>query len=115
MEYNYERLSDNIKIAVSPDHTFGTDAVILSHFAKPKYKDKALDMGTGCGIIPLLWLRDERQTDVHCLDIQQNAFEQVNASIKYNNLDSRLTPHLCDLRKINEEFSFSKIYRVGRL
>ena len=105
MEYNYERLSDNIKIAVSGDHTFGTDAVLLSHFAKPKYKDKALDMGTGCGIIPLLWLRDEKQTGVHCLDIQQNAFEQVNASIKYNNLGDRLTPHLCDLRKINEEFS----------
>ena len=47
MEYNYERLSDNIKIAVSGDHTFGTDAVLLSHFAKPKYKDKARDMGTG--------------------------------------------------------------------
>lgn len=31
--YNYERLSDEIKLAVSSDHTFGTDAVILSHFA----------------------------------------------------------------------------------
>ena len=44
MEYNYERLSDDIRIAVSADHTFGTDAVLLSYFAKPKYKDKALDM-----------------------------------------------------------------------
>lgn len=32
--FNYERLSDDIKIAVSSDHTFGTDAVILSDFAK---------------------------------------------------------------------------------
>ena len=104
MEYNYERLSDNIKIAVSSDHTFGTDAVLLSHFATPKYKDKALDMGTGCGIIPMLWLRDDRQSDIHCLDIQQNAIEQVNASIKVNNLQDRLTPHLCDLREVNSEF-----------
>ena len=51
--FNYERLSDDIKIAVSSDHTFGTDAVILSDFAKIKPRDKALDMGTGCGIIPL--------------------------------------------------------------
>ena len=56
--FNYERLSDDIKIAVSSDHTFGTDAVILSDFAKIKPRDKALDMGTGCGIIPLLWLRN---------------------------------------------------------
>ena len=104
MEYNYERLSDNIKIAVSSDHTFGTDAVLLSHFATPKYKDKALDMGTGCGIIPMLWLRDDRQSDIHCLDIQQNAIEQVNASIKVNKLQDRLTPHLCDLREVSSEF-----------
>lgn len=105
MEYNYERLSDDISIAVSDEHTFGTDAVLLSYFAKPKYKDKALDMGTGCGIIPLLWLRDSRQTGIHCLDIQQNAFEQVKNSIEHNLLGDRLTPHLCDLRNIQEEFS----------
>lgn len=105
MEYNYERLSDDISIAVSNEHTFGTDAVLLSYFAKPKYKDRALDMGTGCGIIPLLWLRDSRQTGIHCLDIQENAFEQVKNTIEHNSLSDRLTPHLCDLRNIQEEFS----------
>lgn len=105
MEYNYERLSDDISIAVSNEHTFGTDAVLLSYFAKPKYRDRALDMGTGCGIIPLLWLRDSRQTGIHCLDIQENAFEQVKNTIEYNSLSERLTPHLCDLRNIQEEFS----------
>jgi tRNA1(Val) A37 N6-methylase TrmN6 len=105
MDYNYERLSDNVKIAVSKEHTFGTDAVILSYFAKPKYKDKCLDMGTGCGIIPLLWLRNEKYNSVHCLDIQKNAFEQVNCSIKLNNFEGKLIPHLCDLREINKEFS----------
>lgn len=104
MNYNFERLSDSVKIAVSGEHTFGTDAVILSYFAKPKRKDKCLDMGTGCGIIPLLWLRDDEQSTVHCLDIQENAFEQVKCSIKANNFESRLIPHLCDLRNIGEEF-----------
>ncbi|MBE6720049.1 MAG: methyltransferase [Ruminococcaceae bacterium] len=105
MSYTYERLSDDIKIAVTPDHTFGTDAVILAYFASPKRKDKSLDMGTGCGIIPFLWLRDKGQSAVHCLDIQQNAIEQVNASIEYNSLGGRLVPHLCDLREIQNEFS----------
>lgn len=105
MEYKYERLSDDIKIAVSPDHTFGTDAVLLSYFAKPKYKDKCLDMGTGCGIIPLLWLRDKKISGVHCLDIQQNAIDQVSASIDVNDLGDRLTAHLCDLRNPKGEFS----------
>ena len=102
--YNFERLSDDVKIAVSADHTFGTDAVILAYFASPKRKDKAIDMGSGCGIIPFLWLRDKEQSPVHCLDIQQNAIEQINYSIKENSFEERLFPHLCDLRKINDEF-----------
>ncbi len=105
MNYTFERLSDDIKVAVSPDHTFGTDAVILAYFAKAKRKDRCIDMGTGCGIIPLLWLRDSAQSTVHCLDIQQNAIEQVKASIEYNSLGGRLVPHLCDLREIEKEFA----------
>ena len=104
MNYTFERLSDDIKVAVTPDHTFGTDAVILAYFAKAKRKDRCIDMGTGCGIIPLLWLRDKGQSAVHCLDIQQNAIEQVNASIEQNLLGDRVVPHLCDLREIEKEF-----------
>ncbi len=105
MEYNYERLSNDIRIAVSENHTFGTDAVILAYFASPKHKDACLDMGTGCGIIPMLWLRDKEQSPVHCLDIQQNAYQQVKHSVSINSLESRLIPHLCDLREISKEFS----------
>lgn len=104
MMYSYERLSDDIKIAVSEDHTFGTDAVILAYFANPKRKDICLDMGTGCGIIPFLWLRDKEQSAVHCLDIQKNAYEQVKHSVSINSLENRITPHNCDLRKIADEF-----------
>lgn len=103
--YNFERLSDDIKIAVSVEHTFGTDAVLLADFAKVKRRDAALDMGTGCGIIPLLWLRDEGINNVSCLDIQENAIEQVSFSIKENSLEGRLTPYLCDLREIDKTFS----------
>lgn len=105
MDYNYERLSDNVKLAVSNEHTFGTDAVILAYFARPKHKDRCLDMGTGCGIIPMLWLRDSQQSTVHCLDIQENAYEQVKNSIRINSFDDRLIPHLCDLRSIGDQFS----------
>ena len=102
--YNYERLSDDIKIAVSSDHTFGTDAVLLSDFAIIKARDKALDMGTGCGIIPFLWLRNEKINNVSCLDIQKNAYEQVCHSIELNGVQSRIKAYNCDLRKINEVF-----------
>jgi len=61
-------------------------------------------MGSGCGIIPFLWLRDKDQSPVHCLDIQKNAIEQIEFSIKENSYEERLFSHLCDLRNIGEEF-----------
>ncbi|MDE6412462.1 MAG: methyltransferase, partial [Eubacterium sp.] len=103
--YTFERLSDEVHIATSKEHTFGTDALLLSYFAKPKAKDIAIDMGTGCGIIPLLWLRKEYPKTIHCLDIQQNAYEQVKCSIAYNGFEERLIPHLCDLREIKAHFT----------
>ena len=102
---DYERLSDNIHIEVTPEHTFGTDALLLADFAKPKMRDIAVDMGTGCGIIPFLWLREKPPKELHCLDIQQNAFEQVQRSIAHNGLQGALIPHLCDLRGIEKEFT----------
>lgn len=104
MAKSIERLSDDIFIEVSDEHTFGTDALLLAYFAGPKNKDKALDMGTGCGVIPFLWLRNPEQSPVHCLDIQQSAIELVAGSIARNNLGGRLVAHLCDLREIRGEF-----------
>lgn len=84
----YERLSDDVYIEVTPQHTFGTDALLLADFAAPKDKDTAMDMGTGCGIIPFLWLRNPKPERVQCLDIQQNAVDQVNRSIEHNSLQT---------------------------
>ena len=53
MEYKYEKLTDKIYVCASSDHRFGTDAFLLADFSQYRAKDKACDLGTGCGIIPL--------------------------------------------------------------
>lgn len=103
--YSYERLSDDIKIAVSSDHTFGTNAVLLAHFSNIKIKDRALDMGTGCGIIPFLWLRDKRINNVSCIDIQHGACKQVEHTAGINDLSGRINVYECDLRQIDTHFN----------
>ena len=55
-EYTKESLSGERIIYVSRDSRFGTDAVLLADFASPKRIDTAVDLCTGGGIIPLLWL-----------------------------------------------------------
>lgn len=100
--FDYERLEPLgkcMKIVVSDDHTFGTDAVLLASFAGIKRKDRALDMGTGCGIIPLIWLKGETNS-VTAVEIQKKAVLQLEKSIKLNSLEERLTVINADLREL---------------
>ena len=68
-----EPLGNGFYVNVTPHHTFGTDAVLLRNFANPKVKDKLVDLGTGCGIIPLLALRDVQLKGVIGVDISEEA------------------------------------------
>ena len=51
----WEPLWGGAKVLVSREHGFGTDAVLLAHFSRPKPGEVWADLGTGCGVIPLLW------------------------------------------------------------
>ena len=39
------------RVAVSAEHRFGTDAILLSHFAAPRTGETVYELGTGCGAI----------------------------------------------------------------
>lgn len=95
-----ERLGNGICVTVTKTHTFGTDAILLASFASVKPNDLPIDLGTGCGVIPLLWCRQPRPEVIHCLDLQSAAVEQVQASIAHNQLTGRLFCHQWDLREL---------------
>ena len=78
------------EIYVSKNHTFGTDAVLLSHFADPKKNDKAVDLGTGCGIIPALWLRDGAVKNAVGLEISGEAVALAEKTIEKNGWQSQM-------------------------
>ncbi len=94
-----EPLGNGMEIVVSDSHTFGTDAVLLANFAAIKRKDKACDMGTGCGIIPLIWCKGETR-EITAVDIQPKAISQLNKSLEQNSIVGRINPVNCDLRNI---------------
>lgn len=81
-----EDLGENVYLLVSKEHTFGTDALLLNSFAAVKSADKAIDLGTGCGIIPFLWLRDKKAQKYRAAaEIQERASAQFKKSQKLNN------------------------------
>ena len=68
-----EPLGKGIFINVSKNHTFGTDAVLLSDFASSKKVKKHCDLGSGCGIISMLLLRDEVAAESFGVEISEEA------------------------------------------
>ena len=83
-----EPLGKEYFVYVTPHHTFGTDAVVLRHFAKPRSKDKLVDLGTGCGIIPLLMLRDGMLSSAVGVDISSEATSLAEKSADEQNLSA---------------------------
>ncbi len=94
-----EDLGEDIGVVVSKQHTFGTDAMLLADFANPKRNDVACDFGSGCGIIPFLWLRDGKCAEITAVEIQENACDQMKRSLTLNETD-KITVLNRDLKDI---------------
>ena len=100
-DFRYEKLSESLKICVSADHGFGTDAFLLTHFCGYKRNDTACDMGTGCGIIPMIMQRKDPPKITYALDIQEKAITQLKMTLGENNIDT-IVPVQADLKDLWE-------------
>ncbi|MCI9408311.1 MAG: methyltransferase [Oscillospiraceae bacterium] len=98
-EYSFEKLRNEVEICVSDEHKFGTDAFLLADFAAPRHKDMVCDLGTGCGIIPLLMQISFAPKIIYCVDIQKQAIEQLNISVERNKLEN-IVPVCADLKTL---------------
>ena len=104
--YSYETIGPGICLAVSRAHTFGTDAVLLAHFAHARKNDKMIDLGTGCGIIPFYVAAAGPYPErIDCADIQPDAVEQVRHSIEKNGLQNRIFAQKADIRNISAAYA----------
>lgn len=108
-----EVLGGGVEVWVSPRHTFGTDAFLLSHFASPKPYETACDLGCGCGIIPLLWFREGGgpKTAV-AVDIQPEAISLARQSVEASGLSERLSVVEGDIRDLPPELPRGSFHLV---
>ncbi len=63
----------DICAAVNDTHRFGTDAILLSHFAAPAPGERVCELGTGCGAIALRMAAFGKAAAVHGVDVQPEA------------------------------------------
>ncbi len=100
-EYKYEKLTDKIYVCASTEHRFGTDAFLLADFSQYRRKDKVCDLGTGCGIIPLIMQKKMPPQIIYAVDIQEGAIEQLKAGIEKSEI-SGIVPVCADLKELWE-------------
>lgn len=104
--FSMEKLGDNLSICVTPDHKFGTDAFLLASFTNAKRRDKIVDLGTGCGIIPLVLYKKFSPEIIYGIDIQKKAIEQFLHTVSVCKLEERIFPIEKDLKDLKGVLPF---------
>lgn len=95
-----ESLSKDMKIYVSDAHIFTSDAIVLADFCAPRHRDKCCDLGTGNGIIPMLWLRDFEPKEITGVELSESAVNLFTKTLCENGLTDKVNIVHCDLRKL---------------
>lgn len=109
-----ERLDDlyrkGYKIIQNPERfCFGIDAILLSDYAKVRKGERAVDLGTGTGIIPILLEAKTQGDHFSGLEIQEESAEMAQRSVKLNGLDDRVSIVTGDIKEASKIFGENSI------
>ncbi len=94
-------LSEQGGIYVTASHRYGTDALLLARFSMPSPRERACDLGTGCGIIPLLWcVGGPPVYPILAVELQPEAAALAKNSVAYNGLTDHIQVLCADWREL---------------
>ncbi|MFH1953905.1 MAG: methyltransferase [Pseudomonadota bacterium] len=79
-------------------YRFSIDAILLSKFVTIRPGDVVIDLGTGCGIIPLLLLLTTPVSHVFGLEIQEGLASQAVRNALLNGMSNKMGIVLGDIR-----------------
>lgn len=77
---------------------FGTDAVLLSDFAKDIHADSVMDLCTGTGIVALLLSAKTNAQRICAVEIQESIAQMAQRSVELNGLENRVFIKCGDLK-----------------
>lgn len=86
---------------------FGMDAVLLSGFARVKSGERAIDLGTGTGIIPILLEAKTEGDHFTGLEIQPESADMARRSVALNGLEQKIEIAEGDIKQASELFGAS--------
>lgn len=101
----WEPLWGGAKVLVTREHGFGTDGVLLADFSRPRPGETWADLGTGCGIIPLLWRARGWGKAITGVELQPEAAELARQSVEENGYGGEISIVEGDARQLEGLFA----------
>ena len=99
MERQDDLQTGGLYILQDPDlFCFSTDAVLLADFAALKPEERVIDLGSGCGILPLLMYAREPSCTFTAVELQPQLYDLLKKSIHLNRLERFIFPVLGDIK-----------------
>jgi tRNA1Val (adenine37-N6)-methyltransferase len=107
-------------------YRFSVDAILLSQFVRIQKDERVIDLGTGCGILPLLLSHTTKAHSFIGVEIQKGLADCARRNVISNHLEDRISILKHDFRGLRRTFpsgSFDVVlsnppyrkYRTGRV
>ncbi len=81
-------------------YRFSIDAAVLAALARPRPGDAVVDLGTGCGIIPLMLVHQRPDIRVAAVEIQPELAELARRNAMENRMADAIAIHCADMRTL---------------
>ncbi len=97
-----DRVNENIELIQKKNGlTFGTDAFLLAAYMKGRGKERAVELGTGTGIISLLCAARGRFATIDAFEVQADFASLAERNVKHNGFDGCVRVHHADVREVS--------------
>ncbi len=80
--------------------TFGTDAYLLAAYIRPMPNGRAIDLGSGTGILPLLLAAKNKIKTIDAVEIQPVFAELIERNAALNGFEDRIRAIPADVREL---------------
>ena len=85
-------------------YRYSLDPILLARFVNVKHGSQVVDLGTGCGILPLLLARLSDSVDLTGIELQPELADRAMRNVELNCLGDRVRILREDIRKIKDTF-----------
>lgn len=100
MEVSVETLAHGTKVCISRAHRFGTDAMLLSGFARPRRAETAVDLCSGCGIVALRWHDLGHRGPCRAVEVDPEGSSLLRQALAGDAALGHITPECADLNDL---------------